>query len=208
MAVIDDALLPSRYRRIADALKSDVDWSPRHGPLSTNCARSGSSSTAAEVADPSASDETTRQHHFFRHEVFERAKQGRELSPGILDLVRFKALLSSDAFLDWTGLVTGQRPKALQELLIRRMVHGDVAPRHDDAIGGRRLCALLYFSDDWCEAMGGQFVMHAREGDRVIEPLPNRMILFDVNTGLKHSVLPLTDRAKDFQRFNFSIWFR
>ncbi|MFZ5704455.1 MAG: 2OG-Fe(II) oxygenase [Pseudomonadota bacterium] len=152
--------------------------------------------------------EAEPEQRFFQHQAYERALPGRELSPGILDLVRFKALLSSAAFLDLALLITGHRPTALQELLIRRMVRGDLARRHDDAIGGRTICALLYFSDGWHQAMGGEFVMHGREGDIVIDPLPNRMIIFDVNTGLDHSVRPLSEVAGDWQRFNFSIWFR
>jgi hypothetical protein len=208
MVVIDDVLLPSRYRRIADALKSDVDWSPRHGVVP-----SGTSSKArpgAVVNWVGAADfaEAQPKERFFKHQLFERALAGRELSPGILDLVRFKALLSSSAFLDLADSISGCRPNALQELLIRRMVQGDVARPHHDAIGGRTICALLYFSDGWTPAMGGQFVMHTREGDQIVDPLPNRMILFDVNNGLDHSVRPLSEVATDFQRFNLSIWFR
>lgn len=208
MVVIDGVLLPARYRRIAEALNSDVDWAPRHGLITSDDTNRGSGRNVVKWVGATDFAEASAAERFFQHQAFERVRPGRELSPGIVDLVRFKTLLTSAAFMDLLGVIAGRRPDTLQELLIRRMVHGDLARRHDDAIGGRTVCALLYFSDGWTPAMGGQFVMHARDGDRVIDPLPNRMILFDVNNGLDHSVLPLSEAAADFQRFNFSIWFR
>jgi hypothetical protein len=208
MVVIDEVLLPARYSRIADALKSDVDWGPRHGLMPSAGEDGDGGRNAIKWVDAADFAEAAPAERFFQHQAFERVRPGRELSPGIVDLVRFKTLLTSAAFMDLLGVIAGRRPDALQELLIRRMVFGDLARRHDDAIGGRTICALLYFSDGWTPAMGGQFVMHARDGDRIVDPLPNRMILFDVNTGLDHSVLPLSQAAADFQRFNFSIWFR
>lgn len=207
MLVIDDALEPARYRLLSQALRNDCDWETRQGIIRRQAEARPAGTWPTEWVDAAAFAQSAPAEQFFQHEAFARARPGREMSPGMIGLVRFKSLLASPAFRDMLGHITGRRPEGLQELLIRRMVRGDMAKPHDDAIGGRTFCLLLYLSDGWDPAYDGRFIMHMPLGDRDVDPLPNRMLLFDVNTGLKHSVRPLSEAAAEWHRYNFSIWF-
>lgn len=198
--VIDNALLPDMYALLSRALREDCNWAVRHGVRDDR----------QQWVEAAGFDGLPDDHRMARHGAFAGPRAGREMSPGMLALVRFKLLLASAAWRDMLESLTGQPVAALQEMLVRRMAQGDFARPHDDAIEGRRLCLLVYFSDNWTPAQGGRFVLHAADGDRVYDPLPNRMILFDVGVRQDHSVQPLAAEAAhgDVWRYNFSIWFR
>lgn len=206
LVIVDDALEAGAYGLLSQALRTDCDWAPMHG-LVRRSKEGGAQVPETVWVDKAGFLGADPRERRFQHEAFVRARPGRELSPGMLALVRFKAMIRSTDFLDVLERFTGRRPSGLQELLIRRMVKGDLAKPHDDAIGGRLFCLLLYFSDGWRPEFGGEFVVHEPGGERVIEPLPNRAVLFDVNAGLHHSVRPLAEATGDWCRYNFSIWF-
>jgi hypothetical protein len=208
LVVIDDALEPSRYRLLSQALRNDCDWETRHGVIRHRTEVRPATEGPTEWVEATEFVNAAPAEQFFQHAAFLRARPGREMTPGMIELVRFKSLLTSPPFLDMLGRITGSRPQGLQEMLIRRMVRGDLAKPHDDAIGGRTFCLLLYLSDGWQPEFDGRFIMHMPDGDRSIDPLPNRMLLFNVNTGIEHSVSPLGESAADWHRYNFSIWFR
>lgn len=207
LLIIDDALAPGRYQLLSNAMRNDCDWETRSGVIRRSKEGRRASPQRTEWVDTTTFAGAQPAEQFFQHEAFVRARPGHEMSPGMIGLVRFKALLNNPAFLDMLGRITGVRPQGLQELLIRRMVRGDMAKPHDDAIGDRVFCLLLYFSDGWQPTYDGRFIMHMPDGERIVDPLPNRMVLFDVNAGLMHSVRPLDTAPLDWHRYNFSIWF-
>lgn len=198
--VIDNALLPERYALLSQALRDDCTWEVRHGVRNDRL----------QWVDVAGFDGIAEDHRMYRHSAFARPRVGRELSPGMLGLVQFKLLLASAAGRDLLESLTGRRVTALQEMLVRRMAPGDLARPHDDAIEGRQFCLLVYFSDNWTPVQGGRFVLHAADGDRYYDPLPNRMILFDVAVRQDHSVqaLAAVGAGGEVWRYNFSIWFR
>lgn len=207
MIVVDDVLEPARHQLLSQALRIDCDWQSRQGIIRHRPHSVGTEAVPTEWVDAATFAQTTPGERFFQHKAFARARPGHEMSPGMIGLVQFKSLMNSPAFLDMLGRITGARPQGLHELLIRRMSIGDMTRPHDDAIAGRTFCIVLYLSDGWDPAYDGRFIMHMPDGDRSIDPLPNRMVLFDVNTGLKHSVRSLNATPPDWHRYNFSIWF-
>lgn len=207
MVVVDDALEPTRYRSLSRAMREDCDWEMRQGLIPRGAAPTTPTGSPVRWVDPAGYAGAPTEERHFQHGAFARALPGRAMSPGMIALVRLKALVAGPAFLDMIGAITGDRPGRLQEFLIRRMVRGDLAKPHDDAIGGRTFCLLLYLSDGWRPEFDGRFVMHQPDGDRPVDPLPNRMVLFDVNAGFEHSVRPFGETAGDWQRYNFTIWF-
>lgn len=44
------------------------------------------------------------------------------------------------------------------------------------------------------------------DGVRIIAPLPNRAILFDVNADPSHGVDPLLHVPSGWYRYNFALW--
>lgn len=198
--VIDNALRPDRYALLSQALREDCTWEVRHGVQDHRL----------QWVGVAGFDGIPDDRRMARHGAFGGPRVGREMSPGMLALVRFKFLLAGAGWRDLLESLTGQRVAALQEMLVRRMAQGDFARPHDDAIEGRRLCMLVYFSDNWTPAQGGRFILHAADGDRYYDPLPNRMILFDVGVRQDHSVEALAADVTrgEVWRYNFSIWFR
>lgn len=197
---IDDALLPERYTLLSRALRQDCAWHVRYGVQDYR-------TEWVEAQDFANVPDDRR---MFRHGAFASARPGRELSDGMLGLVRIKLLFASAMWSNLIESLTGSRVTELQEMLVRRMGPGDLARPHDDAIAGRRICLLLYFTDNWTPAHGGRFVLHAAGGDRFYDPRPNRMILFDVGVRQNHSVEAFTPgpSSEDPWRYNFSVWFR
>ena len=207
LVIVDNALEPTRYRMLTQALREDCDWDPKFGVVQRRSGSRAPSTSLTAWVDQAGFAEADPADQGFRHEVFRRARPGREMAPGLVGLIRFKSLLSKPCFLELLGRITGTRPTRLQEFLIRRMGPGDWAKPHDDAIGGRSFCLLLYLSDGWRPEFDSRFIMHMPDGERRIDPLPNRMVLFDVNMGLNHSVRPMSEAAAEWHRYNFSIWF-
>lgn len=208
MVVIDNALAPARYELLSQTLRNDCDWETRRGVIRRRTGARPPNVWPTEWVDADGFADAAPDERFFQHEAFARARPGREMAPGMIGLVRFKSLMTNPHFLDMLGRITGSRPSGLQELLIRRMARGDMTKPHDDAIGGRTVCMLLYLSDGWQPEFDGRFIMHMPDGDRGVDPLPNRMMLFNVNSSLKHSVRPLNEETGTWHRYNFTIWFR
>lgn len=207
MVVIDDALETSRYRLLSRALREDCEWATRRGLVRRRTPARPAGTWPTEWVDATGFAEAEPEERFFQHQAFVQARPGRALSPGMIGLIQFKSLLTKADFLEMLGRITGTRPQGLQEMLIRRMVRGDLAKPHDDAIGGRTFCLLLYLSDGWQPAYDGRLIMHMPGGEHAVDPLPNRMVLFAVNTRINHSVRPLSEIAADWSRYNLSIWF-
>lgn len=196
--VVDNVLQPDRYALLSRGLREDCSWDTRHGVHDST----------TEWVSTEKFAEAPEERRMFRHGAFGGALKGREMSPGMLGLVRFKLVLESPAFGELLESLTGRRVNSLQEMLLRRMTSGDMARPHDDAIEARKLCMLLYFTDGWTADHGGRFVLHASDGDRHYEPYANRMILFDVGVKQNHSVEALrASSSGETWRYNFSIWF-
>ena len=195
MLILDDVLLPERYARISQGLRTDCDWTTHYGV-----------DASGELTSAERFNATPADQRLFRHGNYRAPKTGRELAPGMLAIVGFKLLAGRADFRHWLGTLTGIDTGAIADLLVRRMGRDDFSTRHDDRAAERRLCLLLYFNDDWHPGMGGTFRVFTARDERVIDPLPNRAILFDVDADQSHGVDPLRDVPADWYRYNFTLW--
>lgn len=198
LLVIDNALRPDRYALLSGGLRTDCAWKSEYGIRDVDYKRVEKEEYEAVPA--------MRQRYL--HAAFGHPLPGREMAPGFLGLIRFNAVVRTPQFMDFLGRITGCRPAGLQEMHIRRMGPGDIAKPHSDAAGDRVLCLLLYFTDGWRPEFDGRFVMHTKDAERAFDPLPNRMILFDVNTDQNHSVRSLPNQIGDWRRYSLTIWFQ
>lgn len=135
-------------------------------------------------------------------------------APGQEDSAAIKAegfartMLGSEPLHRWLGALTGIAPERTGGINFKLHGPGHFLTRHSDARAGRTLCAVIYLHAYWEAAYAGRFVLHRLDGtDRVIDPLPNRMILFEANDQNHHSIEPLGAVPNGWWRVNYSVWF-
>lgn len=86
--------------------------------------------------------------------------------------------------------------------------------RHNDYRPGRKICTILYLSNEWNPQYGGDLVMSYKEKEsgeiRVVNRIahhPNRLVIFSVNRNTFHHVTSLTELGKDKCRCSYVRWF-
>ena len=83
------------------------------------------------------------------------------------------------------------------ELHLAHYPAGSFYKKHFDQFKGRSnrmITLILYLNKDWKKGDGGELKMYLREGEKVIEPLNNRLVLFK-SADIPHEVL-LTNKAR------------
>ncbi len=132
---------------------------------------------------------------------------------------QFAAVLHSAGFLYFLSEITGVRPLLPDPYLSgagyavvpeggRFDVHAD---RNVDQHSGleRRLAMLIYLNKNWKTEYGGQLELWDQNGtkcERVIEPVFNRTVLFEIGDKNFHAVRPVTD-GLGVRRHSFQIYF-
>ena len=144
----------------------------------------------------------------FIERVFIAPRPEYRLGRGSLTHYKFVELLSSPELMDFLETVSGIRPATLSGLLMRIMVGGQYIPPHSDFQPIRDLCAVLYASGGWHEGLGGRF-RHCGPGETLapVEPLANRLLLFEPRRQARHDVEPVALSDEPWQRWSYSIWF-
>jgi hypothetical protein len=144
----------------------------------------------------------------FVERVFTAPRPEHHLGRGSLTHYKFVELLSSPEFMDFLATVSGIRPPGLSGLLMRIMAGGQYIPPHSDCQPIRDLCAVFYASGGWQEGFGGRF-RHCEPGVAPVpvEPLANRMLLFEPKREARHDVEPVALSDGAWQRWSYSIWF-
>ena len=110
-------------------------------------------------------------------------------------------------WLNWVSAVSGEQAE-LQRVNGKQIGRRHFLKRHNDGLGIRVLCCVLYLTEGWKQDFGGHF--HFFDGENLvgeIPPLHNRLLLFKPNMASDHAVEPLTDAAGDWVRCNYSFWF-
>lgn len=131
----------------------------------------------------------------------------------------FAAVLHSAAFLYFLSEITGIRPLLPDPYLSgagyavvpeggKFDVHAD---RNIDQHSGlqRRLAMLIYLNKDWKTEYGGQLELWDQKGtrcERVIEPIFNRVVTFEIGDKNFHAVRPVTDGLGVMRR-SFQVYF-
>lgn len=88
---------------------------------------------------------------------------------------------------------------------VHRMREGDFIGPHTDARANRSIALLLYLARDWQASKGGTLkILNHGDGDIDIEPIYNRLVLFDVEAHDHHLV---TKVAPKFTRISLGAWF-
>jgi hypothetical protein len=127
---------------------------------------------------------------------------------GTITNIKFGELLRSPMFMSFLEAVTGIRPATLTGMMTRILVGGQYIRPHKDFRKDRDLCGVFYLSTDWHPSYGGRFRHRGTGSDNIpVEPLPNRLLLFQPRADLLHDVERITEAGADWQRWAYTLWF-
>lgn len=127
---------------------------------------------------------------------------------GTITNLKFGELLLSPMFLSFLEAVTGIRCMTLTGIMTRILVGGQYITPHSDCRPDRDLCGVFYLSEDWQSSYGGCFRHRGSGSDSVkVEPLPNRLLLFQPRADLLHDVEPISQAGANWRRCAYTLWF-
>jgi len=118
-----------------------------------------------------------------------------------------RTMFESAPMHEWLSAMTGL--SICQTGGINLKLHGpaDYLKKHSDARRGRKLCMVLYLHEAWQRDYAGRFLLHrANNTVKAIDPLPNRLVMFDVTQENFHEIEPLGAVPDGWQRINYSAW--
>lgn len=149
------------------------------------------------------------QEQFIFEEIYTSHRPDLAMSQTVLHDVLFRNFVGSPPFAEWLSAITGFEVGAVQNINLKRLGVEHFLRWHSDKSPGRVLCMTLYLHQGWQQAYGGHLLMCRADGNGAdqIEPLFNRMVLFNPNSKSQHAVEPLTPAAEGWSRINYSIWF-
>lgn len=83
---------------------------------------------------------------------------------------------------------------------------------HNDYLPGRRICTILYLSNEWSPQYCANLVMLNKENNELkeincIDHKPNRLVIFSVDRSTFHYVSAFSELAKDKERSSMVFWF-
>jgi hypothetical protein len=127
---------------------------------------------------------------------------------GTITNIKFAELLQSPMFMNFLEAVTGIRCMTLTGFMTRMLVGGQYITPHNDFREDRSLCGVFYVSEDWHPSYGGCFRHRGTGSDSVrVEPLPNRLLLFQPRADLQHDVEPIGQAGANWRRCAYTLWF-
>lgn len=195
--VIDDLLIPDRLARIRGVLQEE-------GVMEAAYKLRGSENWVTREQYEAAPDGD----RFIHELIYRRPNPGREMSPAVLADARLRLELASAPFAEWLSAVVGVPAGEVEHVNLKSLRRHHILRWHSDASAGRTLCMILYLHEGWRPDYGGRLLMRRQDGGvEEIEPLFNRLVVFDPHAGTVHAVEPLSDAAGEWERFNYSIWF-
>lgn len=206
--IVDDLLRPEKLMALREVFAIDELWSDQYGLFDRRPHRSSREDWEAATA----------RNRFWHYRELDSNPRLSGLLVGWANWVLFsRAVLPHPAMMELLARRTGQPVPVAFECKAIALRRGHFQRPHKDSGTHRQLCGAFYVRDGWQRGYGGEFEMTV-DGESVhrIEPKANRLILFDpheqgvsrsgeTNTSL-HCMLPLNDKAGDWERFSVSVW--
>jgi hypothetical protein len=145
---------------------------------------------------------------FLTHLQLEGPATGMEMRRSVLRDLLFRRFLGGPAKRFFSACVKAPID-AVENINAKILGVEHFLKPHSDAVVGRKLCCVLYMSTDWTPSLGGRFELHL-DGEiiRTIEPIANRLIIFQPGTRYLHAVEQFTEAGRDWRRCNYSFWYR
>lgn len=146
----------------------------------------GKKNHIVEQREWSNTSETSR---FFRYQMISGSSS---LSPSALIYLKLRRILKSSIFREYIEKITNKQLASSSSLLVHRMGDGDYLKKHNDRSKGRNIAFILYLSQHWVKALGGQLhVQGLEKKELILEPTYNSLVLFDVRKHEHHYVAPI-----------------
>lgn len=195
--VLDDFLAPTRLAAIRRLVLAEGIMEPAHkvyGP--------------GGFVDQATFEKAPEDERFLTERIYRAPKPEHAFSePALMDL-NFRRMLRSEPFHAWLRAVTGSPVFRTDLINLKWLDRGHFLKRHGDNSPGRLACMILYVHEGWRPEYGGRFIMHCRDGRQdIVEPLTNRLILFDPSAGTEHEVEAMAEDMGEWIRINYSVWF-
>jgi hypothetical protein len=140
--------------------------------------------------------------------IFAGLRPDYRMGPGTITNMKFSELLRSHIFMSFLEAVTGIKCMTLTGMMTRILVGGQYIKPHNDFRPDRDLCGVFYLSEEWQPSFGGCFRHRGTGSDNVeVEPLANRLLLFEPRADLQHDVEPITEAGAKWRRCAYTLWF-
>jgi|688.fasta_scaffold00040_4 SM-20-related protein len=200
--VIDDFLHEERAHSLRLALEGDIVFEQKYSHFRKR----------ERVSKRVSKEEwlsSCKKERFFTHLEAIGPKLGKELSIQFLNHLFFCKILGSSAFCNYFGRVCGRSLSGLQRINGKILRKEHFLRPHSDNTPGRALCASYYLSIDWKKEYGGELYLYDKgKVESIIDPLFNRLVLFNPSQSSVHGVGPMNLEVSDWPRYNYSFWFR
>jgi len=194
--VVDDFILPERLRTIRGLLTED-------GVLQTAYKVFGAKGWASEQQFHDAADED----RFIHELIYDKPREGRERSPAVVEDALFRLELKRPTFHAWLAATMGLPVDRTGPINLKRLNNEHFLRWHTDEIPFRTVCLVLYLHEDWIPTYGGRFLMRRLAGGiDTVEPLFNRLVVFNPGAHSDHAVEPMTPAAAEWARLNYTVW--
>ncbi len=195
--VLDDFLAPTRLAAIRRLVLAEGIMEPAHKVYGLR-----------GFVDQDTFEEAPEDKRFLTERIYRSPKPEHAFGePALMDL-SFRRMLRSAHFHALLRAVTGSPVVSTGLINLKWLDRGHFLKRHGDDSPGRLACMVLYVHEGWRPEYRGRFIMHCRDGRReIVEPLTNRLILFDPFAGTEHEVEPMAEDMGEWVRINYSVWF-
>ena len=155
-----------------------------------------------------AFDATPDDQRFISELIYRGPQPGREMARSVIMDMLFRQEVKGATFQDWLGRATGRPVHRTGVINLKRLDRSHFLRWHNDRVENRTLCMVLYLHEGWCPDYAGRFLMRRLDGGMdIVEPIENRLILFDPQVKTEHAVEEIAEAATEWPRLNYTVWF-
>lgn len=196
--VLDDFLKPEVLKGIQSFLAQEAVFEQKYRIYSV-----------PKYIDKEQWNSASQEDRFYTFRSVKTVKDEYKTSPNWLKYLSLKMAFSKTAVMDYFTQITGLEASRCQEVYAKCMSKDDFIKPHDDADGKRKICCVLFTSDQIDKSMGGQLCFtNSDTGQEIkIDPICNRLVVFEASAANSHIVSPLKTSDKNLTRDNVVIWY-
>lgn len=197
LAVIDNFIEGDRFALLQDVFAGDGKFEPQYKLFSRKQRVSVEEFRSA-----------AEQERFLSHLELVGPSPGRELAKSVLTDLLFRNFLRGKG-LDFFSTISKFSVQSVQMINAKILTQNHFLRPHSDATPGRKLCCVFYMNDDWSPDHGGRFELYLDDRKvRTIEPIGNRLLVFQPDTAYCHAVEPFGAASGSWRRGNYSFWIK
>jgi Rps23 Pro-64 3,4-dihydroxylase Tpa1-like proline 4-hydroxylase len=198
---IDNFLCQETATRCQAFLTDDAEYGELHG-------YSNSNKPTLDKKEWLAASESER---FFCYEMLE-ANNSNNFNFNALSFLKLRHFFESNTFKHFVQAIIQRTLGDVTPVRVHRMRTGHFLKRHSDRGRNRDIAFILYLSSNWQNADGGNLhIISQNKREHVIEPVHNRLLIFDVHQHKHHYLSEINiGTAEGLHKCRLSIngWFQ